>query len=49
MDEQQFLHDAGDNLKPPASAVDGVGSVSKLWFTFHFLSQASALVYRIET
>jgi hypothetical protein len=36
MDEQQFLHDAGDNLKPPASAVDGAGSVSNLWFTFCF-------------
>ncbi len=32
MDEQQFLHDAGDNLKPAGSDFDGTGSVSELWF-----------------
>ena len=30
MDEQQFLHDAGDNLKPPDPDVEGTGSVSEL-------------------
>ena len=34
MDEQQFLHDAGDNLKPPGSNIDGTGSVSESWFAF---------------